>query len=90
MPQGSILGSLLFLVFVHDFPSVVKHSKINLYADDTSIYASHRNPAIVVNMLEEDLRDIGEWIDGNGMQMNVAKTQLMVMCGHKKASGGPS
>ena len=59
-------------------PSVVKHSKINLYA------ASHRDPAIVGIMLEEDLRDIGEWIDGNRMQMNVAKTQLMVMCGHKK------
>ena len=53
-------------------------------ADDTSIYSSHRDPITVGSMLEEDFRGISEWIDANGMKMNVAKTLLMVMCGHKK------
>ena len=76
MPQGSILGPLLFLVFVNDLPNAVKHSNTNLYADDTYIYASQRGPAIVGNMLEEDLRDIGQWLDVNGIK-----------CGHNSAYG---
>ena len=69
---------------MNDLPSSVRHSKTSLYADDTSIYVSDHDPATVGNMLEEDLRSICEWIGANGMKMNVAKAQLMVMCGHKK------
>ena len=68
-------------------PGSVRHSKTSLYADDTSIYVSHCDPTTVGSMLEEDLRGISQWIDAidaNGMKMNVAKTQLMVMCDHKK------
>jgi len=80
VPQGSILGPLLFILFVNDMPDVVKHCTINQYADDITIYASSKNPDAVASALEDDLERISSWIMANGLMMNVAKTQLMTMC----------
>ena len=84
VPQGSILGPLLFVVFVNDLPSVVRKCSVNLYADDTTIYASNEDPSLVGKHLEEDLGAIATWINTNGLKMNVVKTQLMVLCGKSK------
>ena len=82
LPQGSILGPLLFLIFVNNLPAVVQHCTISLYADDTSIYVSNTNPSTVGVLLEEDLK---HWLECNGLKINVDKTQVMVLCGHRKS-----
>ena len=79
LPQGSILGPLLFMIFTNDMPSAVKHCSVNLYADDTTIYCSADDPVRVSHMLEVDLESVHQWIERNHLQMNVAKTQLMVL-----------
>ena len=79
VPQGSILGPLLFLIFMNDLPDVVEECTINLYADDTTIYSADANPAILSSRVERDLRRVADWISSNGLRMNVAKTQLMVL-----------
>ena len=60
VPQGSILGPLLFNVFVNDLPDIVEHSTINLYADDTTIYVADHDPNSVSLKLSEDLQRIAE------------------------------
>ena len=85
VPQGSILGPLLFILFVNDLPKVVKHCTVNLYADDTAIYTANHDPGVVSSHLEEDLEEdlqqVAMWIESNRLKMNVAKTQLMVIVG---------
>ena len=72
VPQGSILGPLLFIVFVNDLPSVVRKCSVNLFADDTTIYVSNEDPFVFGKHLEEDLGAIATWINTNGLKMNVA------------------
>ena len=55
VPQGSILGPLLFLIFINDLPQIINHSNLRLYADDTALYCAHENPVIAQHWLQTDL-----------------------------------
>ena len=78
VPQGSILGPLLFVIFVNDLPSVVEECTINLYANDTAIYSAHGDPGELNRRIQEDLQRVAEWITRNGLRMNVNKTPAVV------------
>ena len=53
----------LFNVFVNDLPSVISHSEVCLYADDTTVYVANEDPAVVRDKLTEDLNAVADWID---------------------------
>ena len=58
MPQGSILGPLLFVLHINDLPQCLLHSKISMYADDTVIYFSGSDLCRVEETLEDDLNRV--------------------------------
>ena len=67
VPQGSILGPFLFVLFINDLSDVAKFSKLNLYADDTAIYLADNDPAVLGSRIEHNLNKVGEWIRENGL-----------------------
>ena len=67
VPQGSILGPLLFLIFMNDLSEVVEECTINLYADDTTIYSADTNPVMLGS-------SVADWISSNELRINMAKT----------------
>ena len=82
VPQGSIFGPLLFLLYENDLPDVVTKCTMNMYADDVAIYFASKDVNEVADSLNEDLAHIATWIDTNRLKMNIGKTQLMTLGGH--------
>lgn len=79
VPQGSILGPLLFLLYVNDLPLNISNS-LTLYADDTTAVIKANSNAELYTKLEGALTELSEWFEGNFLKMNHEKTQLIRFC----------
>ena len=82
VPQGSILGSLLFSVFGSDLPNVVIHARINMYADDTELHCCGEETEDLWNIqndLQFDLCRVQDWLWANRLQLNFSKFVIMLI-----------
>lgn len=84
VPQGSILGPLLFLLYINDLPGCLNNSDCVLYADDTTIFAGDRNLNTLTMQLNQDLASITSWCNDNALHINATKTCFMVFHTHHK------
>ena len=77
VPQGSILGSLLYLIYVHDV-HVATFGKILSFADDTSLFLSNSNLAILFHNANIEINKLYNWFCANKLSLNANKTKCMV------------
>ncbi len=78
VPQGSVLGPLLFILYINDIQNVVT-SNINLFADDTLSYISADSCDTAVNALNQDLNNLTSWLSENNLALNASKTKAMCL-----------
>ena len=80
MPQGSILGPLLFLIYINDFVRNI-NSSIRLFADDTSLDIIVENPIQAATILNSDLSQIYTWASNWLVTLNPSKTESLLFSG---------
>ena len=77
-PQGSILGPLLFLLYINDLPDASKLLSFHLFADDTDIYFSHKNHNDLELILNQELQAVAEWMKSNRQALSISKTNFIL------------
>ena len=79
VPQGSILGPLLFLVYINGIHEVTRHTTMTMFADDMAISYSSKCASDLQNKLNTDLGCIATWLNENKLTLNVEKSKFMLI-----------
>ena len=83
VPQGSVLGPLLFLLYINDLPSCVPEAKLKLFADDTNLFLADTNLTRLEYTANICLKNMEQWFIANKLSLNVDKTYYSIFCGRK-------
>ena len=78
VPQGSILGPLMFIIYINDIPNIYKIAKFILYADDANIIITGNNHIEVWEHLNQLNKFLVQWVNSNGLALNLKKTKYMI------------
>ena len=84
VPQGSVLGPILFLLYINDLPNIFTNSKTILFADDATLYISGENLNNMIHLANNDLEILHTWCQSNRMTINLEKTYYMLFTHTKK------
>ena len=84
VPQGSILGPLLFLIYINDLPNCLDTSCAKMFADDTNITVPGCTFAELEQATNSELNNLYSWLKANKLSLNIAKTEFMVISTRQK------
>ena len=82
----SILGPLLFLIYINDLPNSLRDAVPRMFADDTNLTLSAKTLTELKLALTPELNNLSRWLKANKLSLNVAKTELMIIGSRQRLS----
>jgi len=79
VPQGSVLGPVLFLLYINDMHRCCEKLKLVHFADDTTAFCVRTDPQVLIEDVNVDLVNVKKWIDTNRLALNVDKTNYIII-----------
>ena len=78
VPQGSILGPLLFVLYINDRPQSLENCSINMYADNTVMYFTNLCTSEIARVVQDDLNRVAQWMESSRFILNQSKITSML------------
>ena len=86
IPQSTILGPLLFIIYINDLPNCLSNAEPRMYAVDTHISFASNNIETINIVLNVDLPRVEKWLTGNKLTLNASKTEFMLIGSRQRLS----
>ena len=78
VPQGSVLGPLLFLIYINDFSNCSEILDFHLFADDANLFYKHKNFKVLESKVSNELVNIHTWLSANKLSLNIDKSNFVI------------
>ena len=78
VPQGSVLGPLLFILYINDLPNISDTFKSVLFADDTTLIFSNTSILELKNNIQFNINKLYDWLNVNKLSLNISKTNVLL------------
>ena len=90
VPQGSILGPLLSVLYINDLPQCLENCSINMYADDTVMYFTNLCTSEIARVVQDDLNRVVQWMESSRLILNQSKTKSMLFGSWQNLAKSPN